>query len=244
MYISGGQSSSSFADCTATSDYCNGVYYAPINNNGSIGLWTPTTSISTATAYAASTVYNGYVFYIGGNTSGGISSSVYYAGLDSIPRIGDYSILMDLSGSSSLDPSPTEILAFGSNTGDPGIGGLSGPGTGGVEVSYSLASNGCSTFTSPSTISTTTELNTAYPINNLVSNGCSTSSTNFRYVWVRYTLDDSQTSSFPDVNGNHVTITGLSLYYAAAQGDRLRGGSTLTNGVQQPLYAPPVTGAP
>ena len=158
-------------------------------------------------------VYDGYVFYIGGNTSGGISSSVYYAGLDSIPRIGYYSILLDLSGSSSLDPSPTEIMALGSNSGDPGIGGLSGPGTGGLEASYSLASNGCTLLTGPSIYSTITELNTAYPINYLVSNACSNGSTNFRYVWVRYTLDDSQTASFPDVNGNHVTITGLSLYY-------------------------------
>ena len=38
LYITGGQASSSFADCTATSDYCNGVYYAPIDSNGTIGL--------------------------------------------------------------------------------------------------------------------------------------------------------------------------------------------------------------
>jgi hypothetical protein len=60
-----------------------------------------------------------------------------------------------------------------------------------------------------------------------------------RYAWVRYILDDSETASFPDVNGNHTSVTGYNLYYHPASSARLRGGATFSNGSLQTLDAPP-----
>ncbi|MGH7234709.1 MAG: hypothetical protein ACREF7_04695, partial [Candidatus Saccharimonadales bacterium] len=56
-------------------------YFAPINSNGSIGSWTTTTALPTATEFLSGAVYNGYVYAIGGETSGAINV-VYYAEID------------------------------------------------------------------------------------------------------------------------------------------------------------------
>ena len=217
------------------------VYYAPINSNGTIGNWTPTTSLLNPNGYATSNVYNGYIYQIGGCTvSACPSSEVDVAGLQSIPRVGRYSQLLDLTGSSTNDPNPFEILTNGSNIGNTGLGGVSGLGTGGVTVNYSFASNACSTFSTPKTLSTgiNNQLGTAFNLS-FLTNGCGTTTNIGRYVWVHYTLDDSQTATFPDINGNHTTINNYTIYYHPASGNRLRGGATFSNGSLQTLDAPP-----
>jgi N-acetylneuraminic acid mutarotase len=213
------------------------VDYAPIYNGGNIGPWSSTTSLPAATYYAAAVAYNGYVYQIGGMAG----AVVDYAGLQSMPRIGFYSQLIDMSGSSTEDPAADYILANGSQTGDPGIGGLSGPGTGGISINYQFASNACPTFNSSTALTTSAlVLGTPYPMTSS-SNGCSSSSdTNFgRWVWVTVKLDDSQTATFPDSSGNHATLTGFTLYYHPATNGRLRGGATFSNGSLQTLDAVP-----
>ena len=216
------------------------VYYAPIYNGGNIGPWSSTTSLPAATYHATAVAYNGYVYQIGGHTTAA-TAVVDYAGLQSMPRIGFYSQLIDMSGSSTEDPAADYILANGSQTGDPGIGGLSGPGTGGISINYQFASNACPTFNSSTALTTSAlVLGTPYPMTSS-SNGCSSSSdTNFgRWVWVTVKLDDSQTATFPDSSGNHATITGFTLYYHPATNGRLRGGATFSNNSLQSLDAPP-----
>lgn len=116
-------------------------------------------------------------------------------------------------------------------------------GSGGVTVSYSLASNACPTFSTPTTVlSSQSQLSVPYSLTT-GTNGCGSASSNYRYVEVTYTIDDSQMASFPDVNGNHTTITGLMLYYHPATNGRLRGGATFSNGNLQALDAPPTPGA-
>ena len=39
LYVSGGRANSSAADCTATTFFCNGIYYVPVYANGTIGAW-------------------------------------------------------------------------------------------------------------------------------------------------------------------------------------------------------------
>ena len=215
------------------------VDYAPINSNGTIGAWTATTSLPVATTYATSVAYNGYVYEIGGYT-GTVVATVDVAGLQSIPRVGAYSRLLDLTGSSTNDPTPIELLTNGTNIGNPGIGGVSGLGTGGITVNYSFASNACSTLSTPKTISTGISNQMGMPFKlNFTTNGCGTATNIGRYVWVRYTIDDSQTASFPDINGNHTTINDFTVYYHAASGNRLRDGATFSNGSLQTLDAPP-----
>jgi N-acetylneuraminic acid mutarotase len=216
------------------------VDYAPIYNGGNIGPWSSTTSLPAATQNATAVAYNGYVYQIGGY-AGGATAVVDYAGLQSMPRIGFYSQLIDMSGSSTEDPAADYILANGSQTGDPGIGGLSGPGTGGISINYQFASNACPTFNSSTALTTSAlVLGTPYPMTSS-SNGCSSSSdTNFgRWVWVTVKLDDSQTATFPDSSGNHATLTGFTLYYHPATNGRLRGGATFSNGSLQTLDAVP-----
>jgi hypothetical protein len=69
LYVIGGVSSSSANDCTATSNYCNGVQYAPINANGTIGSWSSTTAFTQARHSHTSVAYNGYLYVIGGVSS-------------------------------------------------------------------------------------------------------------------------------------------------------------------------------
>jgi hypothetical protein len=231
-YISGGSASAL-------------VYYAPINNNGSIGTWTTTTSLSAATYYANSVAYNGYVYEMGGcitsASCGSVTSNVYYTGLNSIPRIGYYSDLIDLTGGSTNDPTPIEIMSRGTNTNNPGLGGLSGPGTGGIAVNYSLASNACINFSTPATLSTGISNQLSKPFNLSFNSDltCGPTINIGRYVWVRYTLDDSQTVSFPDSSGNHTLINGITVYYHPNSAYRMRDGATFSNSSLQSLDAPP-----
>jgi hypothetical protein len=215
------------------------VDYAPINANGTLGAWMATTSLLATTYAATSVAYNGYVYEIGGYTTTA-SATVDYAGLQSIPRIGEYSRLLDLTGSATNDPTPIELLTNGTNTGNPGIGGVSGLGTGGITVNSSFASNTCSTFSTPSSLITgnKNQLGTPFKLN-FTTNGCGTATNIGRYVWVRYTIDDSQTATFPDINGNHTTINDFTVYYHPASGNRLRGGATFSNGSLQSLDAAP-----
>ncbi|HET9850234.1 MAG TPA: hypothetical protein VFP35_01235 [Candidatus Saccharimonadales bacterium] len=83
LYISGGASNASANDCTTSTVFlCNGVQYAPINANGTIGAWNYTaggsscatwvapcsSSFNTARESHTSVAYNGYLYIIGGNT--------------------------------------------------------------------------------------------------------------------------------------------------------------------------------
>jgi hypothetical protein len=225
-----------------TSTAVSTVYYAPIYNGGGIGSWASTTSLPTATAYASAVVYNGYIYFMGGiNSSSTTVPTVDFVAPLSIPRIGFYSELIDMSGSSTEDPSADALLVNGTQTGNPGIGSLGGPGTGGITINYQFGSNACPTLNSLSVLTTSPVLVGKPYYMTSSSNGCSSSSdTNFgRWVWVTVKLDDSQTAAFPDSSGNHATITGLSLYYHPASNGRLRGGATFNSGSAQALDTPP-----
>lgn len=222
------------------------VYYAPISGGGELGPWAQTMSLSQATDQESAVEANGFAYTIGGYNGSTELSNVQYAGIDAMPRIGYYSVLLDLSGSSSEDPEPYELTTLGSNVNNAGIGGLSD--YGGVTTSYAFASNSCSIFnpTSLTQLNSTSPINTAYALSLPTTNptGCSGSPDNlFRYAWVSYVLDDSQTATFPDVDGNHTTLTSINLYYHPATQGRLRGGQTFSNGGLQSLDAPPTPGA-
>ncbi|MEI9914395.1 MAG: hypothetical protein WDN66_05495 [Candidatus Saccharibacteria bacterium] len=209
--------------------------YAPINANGTLGSWTYTTTLSSGTYFAASALYNGYVYELGGIT--GITT-VNYADLNSIPHIGSYSVLLDLSGLSTADPEPTYLVAYGTDTGNLDI--ASSAGTGGTSTYYSYGTNACPTFNPESQLNygigpTLAGVN---PVG-LTANGCSASTNMARYEYLRYILDDSQTATFPDVNSNHSSITRIQAYFIASPVNRLRGGMTLSNGVNSGLDAQP-----
>lgn len=69
--------------------YSSAVYFAPINNDGSIGTWLSGTPLPAAVAHSQVIVYNNRVYLIGGYT-GSYSSVVYTAPIDADGVIGTW----------------------------------------------------------------------------------------------------------------------------------------------------------
>ena len=191
--------------------------YAPIGPGGGLGNWMQTTSLPTTTEMSTSVVYAGTVYEIGGTTTGGGASTavVDYAPLNVIPRVGHYSQLMNLGvTNATLD----NITYMGTLP-----GGLSA-------ISYETAgSNGV--FGSPALASSLTG-----------STGSPCASTGpLQYVWLFFTLDDSQVGGFADSIGtNNANITSVTINYATSHGHPppnlfLRGGASFQNNTLQPL---------
>ncbi len=132
LYVMGGVAAASGGDCTTGSGstyYCNGVFYAPINANGTIGSWQSTTSFSTssptmpARGYFGAVVSNGYIYLMGGVTSassgdctvstgqGYVCNGVFYAPINANGTIGSWSATTTFSSSS-----PTMPARFGESS--------------------------------------------------------------------------------------------------------------------------------
>jgi hypothetical protein len=222
------------------------VYYAAINNNGTIGSWaTANNSLGTTEYGLTAVVYGGSIYELGGY-NGSASQAVTYVGLQTIPLIGDYSKLIDFSGISGDDPQPIEMITYGGdcnggvcnndNT-NPGLGGITG--SGGISISYentddSFNGSTCGVLDNPSS------LNTGYlsggysflghpALLTYNTDGCSNTTNTGRYMWVKYILDDTQTASFPDTYSNHTSISDFTVYYHPTPENRLRGGATFSN---------------
>jgi len=265
LYVIGGDDGNSTAvgDCDS-SNVCNGIFSAPINSGGTVGAWSqdgvggtfPSSGPTMPGRYKLEAVaYNGYLYAVGGNSdsltgdcnnTGDFCNGVFVAGLQSIPRVGDYSYLIDMTGSSSNDPTPIELLTNGgvcasgvctTDTANPGLGGLSGPG--GLIINYQFASNACATFNARAALADGVPPFGTPEKLPFTTDGCGNGTNVGRYMWVQYLLDDSPTASFPDQSGNHTSVTGFTLYYHPAPGFRLRGGATFSNGSLQTLDAPP-----
>lgn len=81
LYMVGGGPSGGGGNYYAT------VYYAPLNADGSVGSWTATTSLPTATGMNTAIAYNGYLYSIGGADTG-FSANVYYAPINADGSVG------------------------------------------------------------------------------------------------------------------------------------------------------------
>jgi hypothetical protein len=111
-------------------------------------------------------------------------------------------------------------------------------------MQYALASNSCPAFTSLQIVNTgtTDQLGVPYIFSFLPDNPCGVTTNLGSYIWLRFELDDSQTATFPDVNGNHTAITNFTTYYNPCTTNRLRGGATFENGVLMSLDTLPSNG--
>ena len=226
----------------------NTVLFTSINSNGSLSVWTPTTSLPSPTDSYNAVVYNGYVYQVGGGSTSTPLSSVDYAPFQSIPRVGQYSMLVKLGDNTNV--TPTSIVTRGSAVGNPGIGGLANgfySGLGGITIRYENATTSCNTL-SPYTLvdsnstdaSGNSQLITPYKLI-FSKDGCSNTVNQGQYAYLFFTLDDSQTATFPDIYSSHTTVTGFNVYYHAASTMRLRGGATFRGNILQSLDAPPLT---
>lgn len=79
VYVAGG--------ITGGSVYKDGVYYAQISSDGTIGSWTATTSLGTARSDLALYVVGGYIYAVGGN-NGSALSVIEYAQINSDGSLG------------------------------------------------------------------------------------------------------------------------------------------------------------
>ena len=154
----------------------NDVQYAPINNDGTVGTWTATTSFPTARSEHASLVYNGYVYVIGGR-SGGYLSDVRYTMLIGQAARARYSKLLDI-GSNQI----VQSIQF-TNSSTKGI----------TNLTYAVAPSSTAVFGSRTTIS---GAGPGVPY----ATGLNTCG---RYMWVHFDLDDtaSATTDNGGVNG-------------------------------------------
>ena len=90
MYVAGGTN--------AGGTNLNDVQYAPINANGTLGTWNPTTSFPTARLSTAGTIANGYLYIAGGctsydglaNTCNTFANDVQYAPINANGTIGSW----------------------------------------------------------------------------------------------------------------------------------------------------------
>jgi hypothetical protein len=224
-------------------DGINGDFFEEvnINSNGTLGNWvTDPTVLTQNTKYDSTAFYNGYLYILGGNNNGATTyyTTVDYTAVQSIPRIGYFSMPISLD---SVNVTPASLVTNGTNTGNLGYGTYGGPGLGGLSVTYENATTSCNTYNSPTLINTLfgSQMNVA---NKLVmsSNGCGTSTNLSDIVWLRFTLDDTTTVTFPDSAGNHTTISSYTIFYHPNIGYRLRGGATFNGGSLQSLDAPPL----
>lgn len=210
MYIFGGANNNTVLD---------NVEFASINTNGTLGAWSKSSAVmSTARLLFGSASYNGRLYAVAGGTnasygSGTFVTTVERVGLKSVAREGTYSYLADLAG----DAVATNLLYHGtiSNSSQTSIG-------------LKDATNVASTFGSATNYLLTSPGNLqAFPASEK------------RYRQLVFTLDDSQSASFPDSLGPVSTISDFDLYFHAATGKRLRGGKTFTSEKIRSLDATP-----
>ena len=231
------------------------VFEAPINNNGSLGNWTATTSLPLPSAALMTITADGYVWALGAaNQYNAPADTVYYAYLNAMPRVGTYSDNVDFTGLSNDDPTPIEMITHGGDCSSGlctteltnQLNGDNVGGYGGIFTKYSFASNACPNFSNAAgyLVTQSTFLpnwqNSLGTIVHLTdtTNACSTTNVG-RFMHLTYVLDDSGTATFPDATANHSAISGVTIWYHPAASNRLRGGMTFSNGALQSLDTPP-----
>ncbi len=91
IYIVGGK------DASGSSSSANRVYYAAINTDGTVGAWSPTSSIPNYPYEHSLVAYNGYLYSYGGWGTTGLQSSVYYAAINSNGTLGTWSLTSSMN---------------------------------------------------------------------------------------------------------------------------------------------------
>lgn len=201
------------------------VYYTDINANNTLGNLYQASStgmLSTAgreRAHGGILFSKGFIYALGGCVvSAGscttVNATTDFTGQKATPRLAHYSKLFD----TQIDTTPSQM-----------------------SINGALGSGGSSIITSVRTASTSdpvlgiaqifnpTILGNSYNVQALNSSGINVGVA-FNYL-IQFTLDDSQSGAFPDVNisGSSTAIADFTLYYHANPGRRLRHGASYTN---------------
>lgn len=195
------------------------IQYAPLLANGKTGKWDfAVNKLSATRTNSRSAYYNGRVYATGGNSGPTLLASTQYFGLESIPRTGTFSSLVDFDNGVK----PTKLITRGTKRSGSTIA-----------VNYKSVSGTSTTFSNDQTT-----YGVGYDGANAMSFSLGSGVTLSRYLLVRYTLDDSLSAIFPD-SGNESTIYEYDLYFISNPGARLRGGRTFVDGTSRGLDAQP-----
>ncbi len=89
MYVMGG-CLSIFTSCTTGSNDVATVYYSAISSTGTLGAWSPTTSLPVAVYGLSAFAYNGYMYVMGGINAATYKSTVYYSAISSTGTLGSW----------------------------------------------------------------------------------------------------------------------------------------------------------
>jgi hypothetical protein len=150
LYILGGSSLSS------NNDVKSEVYYAKINSDGTVGAFNTTSSLPAARKYGSSVTLNGYIYYIGGDSSSTTTHTevddVYYAKLNADGTVGAWSLVSNATN--GLPAARWGNKAVAANGYIYSVGGATGAATGWQNIYYARpSSNGdiSSAFTDEAT---------------------------------------------------------------------------------------------
>ena len=202
------------------------TYYAPILQSGRIGNWQSTTMPD----YGAGASYlnfsvafaEGKAYVTGGHITGGVCdpcTQTTYATLKSMFRGGSFTLNYNFDQAVR----PTTLISRGTKQSSSDIS---------IIASYNLncsanGYNNSQTFTNPGL--SAAERISLDPGPNMHNPRC---------TLLRYTVDDSQSSTFRDTT-QATSISSIDFYFNPSPQGRLRGGRTFTNGVDRGLDAQP-----
>lgn len=204
VYIYGG------CTTTACSAGYSDVQYAQVGLDGKLSNWQYRSTTNTnATPYLTTgTVYNGYIYQLGGSAS---SSTNTYAPLLITPRTGSYSKFIDLGALSKVSS-----ITYNGNFTNGTLPGLS-------PISFKSAKANGDFF--DSTLSTSINTSGA---------PCATTNPAFtRYIRIDVTLDNTTSSAFADTSDFQSYLSDFTINYSPVHpspDQRLRGGKTLQDG--------------
>lgn len=197
------------------------VLAAPINANGTLGAWQQTASLPRAADEGAAATAGGYVYFTGGVAGGSPSNAVDHASLQTIPRVSQYSKLIDFGTDA------TQLTSIG-YTGDV---------PGGIDsIKYRKA--GADGKFDADAGAPSLNASDDPGVNGRICRAPTLAGT--RYVWVSVALDDTARAVFPDASAAHATVNDITVNYdvlrlQAPPNLRLRGGAFFYQQTLQPL---------
>lgn len=205
----------------------NKTYYASLHQDGSIGYWSKSLDLATATNYLSGVYSDGYLYAIGGTAA---STTVNYGGQQAPARVGRYSILHKAPsiGNSLLD------FCGGTNTeGFNFVGTI--PDNSTLELQYRL-----------------TGLNNSWRGKTLMESGILPNvgydlSGSGRAIFATLLIDDSKSATFPETSTQQSIITEVEFNYRHSHprpANRLRHGAFFTGEEKEVLDTNPVKPQP
>ncbi|MEO6513663.1 MAG: hypothetical protein ABIR37_03170 [Candidatus Saccharimonadales bacterium] len=222
LYVLGGQH---------ISTYYSDVLYAPINANGTVGTWTATSSMVNTLSDMGTTVYDGYLYVMGGRNAGGYAEG-QYAPIYANGSVGTWSNDTGFFSSARYSNAALAYNGYVYSTGGQGSGNLS-------DVTYAQIKSAGATGTYNTTTALATARRSVVSVaynGYLYAIGGNTNETTGQLTTVSYATINSAGTIGAWANSTAFT-TKRAYFYAAAYNGYMyvvggrTGSSTVTNSV-------------